>query len=241
MGAESLTVRKVVVANLKGGSGKTTISTTLAAWLAGLKLGTALLDLDPQRAATEWLERRPAKRAPIRGLSMSKVAQGITMSFALRIPVGTDWLVVDTPAGLSGPHLSSVVRGASAILIPVLPSEMDTRAAAKTISDLLLRAKIARDSNRIGIIANKVRQRTLAFDRLQRFLASLDLPIIASLHDRQAYPQATYEGLGLGEIQTSNITDELASWTEIIRWINARSLEFMAQTALGGEALPSDS
>lgn len=233
-------MRKIVVTNLKGGSGKTTISTTLAASLAGSGLSTALLDLDPQKGATEWLERRSPETPTIQGLSIARMSQAVTRSFALRIPVGTDCLVVDTPAGLSGPHLSNVVRGASAILIPVLPSELDTRAAAKTISDLLLRSKISRDSNRIGIIANKVRQRTLAFDRLQRFLSTLDLPIIATLHDRQAYPQASYEGLGLSELRASNLSEELASWAAIIGWIGTRPLEFMAQTALGGEALPSN-
>jgi chromosome partitioning protein len=108
-------MKKIVVANLKGGSGKTTIATTLAAWWAGKGYKTCLLDIDPQQAASAWLRRRPANRPPIHGLRPPTQATGVTLSFALRIPHDTQRLVVDTPAGLSGTALADTVRGATAV------------------------------------------------------------------------------------------------------------------------------
>lgn len=234
-------MRKIVVVNLKGGSGKTTIATTLSAWLAGLEQATTLLDLDPQEAAWGWLGRRPPTCPGISALSPAHAPQGMTLSFALRIPVGTEWLVVDTPAGLDGIHLAEVVRGAAAILIPVLPGEMDYRAAARTISNLLLQAKLTRHSQRIGLIANRVRRRTVGARQLEYFIAALDIPLVATFHDTQAYAHAIRKGLGLGELQSSRLLEERAAWRSLLDWIASRPLEFTAQTALGAHRLYPDS
>ena len=56
--------RVVLVANLKGGTGKTTVSTHLAARLANEGHVTALLDLDPQHSALRWLARVPSRLFP---------------------------------------------------------------------------------------------------------------------------------------------------------------------------------
>ncbi len=228
-------MRKIAIVNLKGGSGKTTIATTLSAWLAGCEQATTLLDLDPQEAAWGWLARRPPTYPRISALSPAHIPQGMTLSFALRIPTGTKWLVIDTPAGLDGTRLVEVVRGAAAILIPVLPGEMDYRAAAKTISNLLIRAKLTRYSQRIGLIANRVRRRTIGARQLEHFTATLDIPLVATFHDTQAYAHAIRMGLGLGELKSSRLAEERMAWQSLLIWIASRPLEFTARTALGAQ------
>lgn len=226
-------MKKIVVANLKGGSGKTTIATTLSAWWAGKGCKTCLLDLDPQQAASAWLRRRPADRPPIHGLHPPTQATGVTLSFALRIPHDTQRLVVDTPAGLSGTALADTVRGATAVLIPVPPGEMDSDAAAHTLADLLLIAKLERRSGRLAVIGNRVRRRTLGATRLQKFIAALDIPLIATLHDIQAYAHAVRDGLGLHELPSRHLGGERMAWVPLIEWLESRTMEISAQTALG--------
>ncbi len=53
-------MQTILIANPKGGSGKTTLATGVAGWLAGKRQRVALQDLDPQRSSREWLLRRPA-------------------------------------------------------------------------------------------------------------------------------------------------------------------------------------
>lgn len=230
-------MKKVVVANLKGGSGKTTIATTLAACWAGAGHNTCLLDLDPQRAATGWLRRRPESRPRIDTLSLPSQTGGVTLSYALRIPRDTQRLIVDTPAGLGGIALADTVRGAAAVLVPVLPSAMDSDAAARTVADLLVIAKLGRHSGRIAVIANRVRRGTLGADRLQRFIAALDIPLIATLHDLQAYAHAVNGGLGLHELPRRRTGGERMAWMPLLEWLETRELEINAQTALGPRSL----
>ncbi len=231
-------MKKIVVANLKGGSGKTTIATTLAAWWAGKGCKTCLLDLDPQQAASAWLRRRPANRPPIHGLHPPTQATGVTLSFALRMPHDTQRLVVDTPAGLSGTALADTVRGATAVLIPVPPGEMDSAAAARTLADLLLVAKLERRSGRLAIISNRVRRHTIGAARLQQFIAALDIPLIATLHDIQAYAHAIRDGLGLHELPSRQLGGERMAWVPLLEWLESRTMEISAQTALGPRNLP---
>jgi len=230
-------MKKVVVANLKGGSGKTTVATTLAAWWAGQGYKTCLLDLDPQRAATAWLRRRSDEHPRIHTLSLPSQRTGVTLSFALRMPHDAERLVVDTPAGLAGGALADTVRGAAAVLIPVLPGAMDSDAAARTVSDLLLIAKLGRHSGRLAVIANRVRRGTLGADRLQRFIDAIDIPLIATLHDLQAYSHAIRDGLGLHELPKRRLGGERMAWLPLFDWIEARRLEITAQTALGPRSL----
>lgn len=235
--APGVIMKKVVVANLKGGSGKTTIATTLAAWWAGEGYRTCLLDLDPQQAASGWLRRRPANRPPIHGLQPPSRAAGVTLSFALRIPHDAERLVVDTPAGLSGASLADTVRGAAAVLIPVLPSTMDSDAAARTVADLLLVAKLGRHSGRLAVICNRVRRRTLGAESLQRFIAALDIPLVTTLHDAQAYAHAVRDGLGVHELPARRLGGERMAWVPLLEWLESRELEISAQTALGPRSL----
>jgi len=233
-------MRKIVIANLKGGSGKTTVATSLAAWLGGAGHDTCLLDLDPQGAASAWLRRRPNNRPRIRGIAPPPRSRAVTMSFALRIPPLVDRLIVDTPAGLIGADLADTVRGAAAVLIPVLPGEMDSAAAARTIRDLLLVAKLGRHSGRVAVVANRVRRRTVGARRLERFIANLDIPLVATLHDSQAYAHAIREGLGLNELKSYRTRGEREAWQPLLEWLAERRVEISAATALGPRRLPPE-
>jgi chromosome partitioning protein len=122
---------KIVVMNSKGGCGKTTLSTSLAAYYAARGYHTALLDTDPQGSSLRWLANRGHRGPAITGLSGYDRSGRVTKSFLMRVPSETERLIVDTPAGMDPLKLQDVTRGAHAIMIPVLPSDIDIHAASR--------------------------------------------------------------------------------------------------------------
>lgn len=214
-------MKRIVVINSKGGCGKTTVSTNLASYYAAQGINTALFDYDPQASSMRWLKLRQADSATIYGVTAQKnAAKAVTMSWQLRLPPETERLIVDTPPGLKGIELIEQIKGADVILIPVLPSPLDIFATADFIRDLLLEAKVRMNDTRIGIIANRVKKNTVAFQSLQRFLDSLSIPVVARLRDTQNYLHATDEGLGIHELKGQNIYIDAQHWKSIRQWID---------------------
>lgn len=212
-------MQRIVIVNPKGGSGKTTIATNLAASFAARGQRPALMDLDRQASSMRWLKKRPDDRALIHGIAGFAPSGAVTRSWQLRVPAECDVLIVDTPAALDTQYLPEVTRGADAILVPVMPSDIDIHAAAKCIADLLLVAKIRRADERIGIIANRVRSNTLIFQALMRFLNSLDIPLIATLRDTQNYVRAVESGAGIHEMPQWQVKQDLEHWERLTGWL----------------------
>ena len=212
-------VKKIVLVNPKGGSGKTTLAVNLAACYAASGRRVALLDLDPQGSSTRWLAKRPDSSQSIHGIAGFNIPTGVTRSFAMAIPPEIERVVVDTPAGLIDQQLPEVTRGADRILVPVLPSAIDIHAAARCIADLLLKANINRTDNRLAIVANRVKPNTVVFRSLMRFLDSLDIPVVAVLRDTQNYIRSAEMGLGLHEMQRTRVEPDLVQWEPLIDWL----------------------
>jgi chromosome partitioning protein len=220
---------RTVILNPKGGSGKTTIATNLAAYYAQQGERPTLMDTDPQGSSARWLRKRPTNVAAIYSISAFERSAGVTRSWQLRIPQDCSQVIVDTPAGLDAQQLRDVARGADAILIPVMPSDIDIHAAAQCISDLLLVAKIRRSEGRIGIIANRVRSNTRAFASLLRFLGSLDIPMLSPLRDSQNYVRSAESGCGIHEMPTWQVEKDLEQWRTITNWLNERAQALASQ------------
>ena len=212
-------VRRIVILNPKGGSGKTTIATNLAAYFASQGKATTLLDHDAQGSSTRWLNKRPEENAHIHGIAMYKSHSGVTRAFAQRIPNETERVVVDTPASFAKHELLDFIQNADKIIVPVLPSDIDIHAATRTIGDLLLSANINRRDNRLGVVANRVRKNTIVFRSLMRFLDSLEIPVAGILRDTQNYIHAAQAGLGLHEMKGASLHKDLAQWKQLIRWL----------------------
>lgn len=214
--------RRIVVLNPKGGSGKTTIATNLASYYAVQGLKPTLMDFDPQGSSWRWVRKRQEIAPPIHGIPAYERNTRVTRSFALRIPVDSERVVVDTPAALVAQSMPDMTRLATAILVPVLPSDIDIHAATQCISNLLLVAKISRSEQRIGVIANRVKRNTLVYRSLTRFLDTLRIPVVATLRDSQAYIRAAETGLGIFEMKPSQVEEDVAEWTTLIEWLGSR-------------------
>lgn len=212
-------MQRITVINLKGGCGKTTISSNLASAYACAGMNTTLIDYDPQGSGMYWLNQRPDSAAAINGIAAFPDNRAVTRSFQLRLPPDTERVIVDTPAGLKGLNLIDQLKGTHAIVIPVLPSSIDTHATADFIRDLYLIAKVQPGRTRLGIVCNRVKSNTLAFRALERFLAALDIPVIAQLRETQNYVKASERGLGIHELGSTASEKDHADWRRIIDWL----------------------
>src|SRR3954466_12424166 len=171
-----------LVINPKGGSGKTTVATNLASYFAA-QVPTALMDYDAQGSSLNWLKQRPMHLPRIHGANAAPAKPGRLRSMDMRVPEDTRQLVIDAPAGASGLLLQEMLSRTSCIIIPVAPSAIDIHATANFIRDLLLGGRIRMRTTRWGVAANKVRTSMPTYQPLERFLKTLELPLIARLSD----------------------------------------------------------
>ncbi len=213
-------VQRIVILNAKGGCGKTTLATNLASYFAIRGPRPALLDCDPQGASMRWLEKRPKNRPPIHGIAGYKNSMNATRSWQLRVPQETRRLIVDTPAALEGPEIHNVIYDASNILIPVMPSPIDIRFAARFIAELLLVAQLDRGGIQVGVVASRTRSNTRSLRQLMRFLTSLKIPIVGVLSDSQNYVAAVGMGIGVYELPHHRARKDEEQMANIVSWLD---------------------
>ena len=215
-------MQRILVLNPKGGSGKTTIATNLASYFASQGDRPLLLDNDPQGSSTRWLKKRKPEQALINGIAAFERSSRTTRAWQMRIPADAAHVVVDTPAAVPAQDMPEMTKDADAIIVPVLPSDIDIHACSKCIADLLLIAKVRRDENRIGVVANRVKRNTLIYQSLMRFLETLRIPVIATLRDSQNYVRAAEQGLGLHEMKRQMVEQDLVDWQPMLAWLKAK-------------------
>lgn len=207
-------MRTIAVVNAKGGCGKTTVATSLASALAWEGYAVALGDMDLQQSASDWLAQRPEEYPEITGVSAD--------DGPLRAPPGTDILVLDTPAGIHGQELGNVVRRSQTLLVPVLPSHVDMRAAWRFLNHLLELKPIQKQHTRVGLIANRVRPHTIVYRELTGFLDDFRVPVIGQLRDSMNYVRAFERGLSVSDLPPYLAWTDWEQWEEILAWIRSK-------------------
>ncbi len=208
-------MRRILVMNAKGGSGKSTLCVNIASYFAAVEHADVYLeDYDQQGSSSDWLTIRPDHYPAITGIMSWKNGK--------RAPKKADYAIMDAPAGVNNKDLGKIIRRAQTILIPVLPSPMDIRAAARFIQDILLIGKISRDQVKVGVVANRVREHTLIYQQLEKFLQRLDFSFVARLKDSQNYVRSAERGIGLYEMPPSTVNEDLESWEPLIKWLKSK-------------------
>src|SRR5258708_10512551 len=192
-----------LVINSKGGSGKTTITTNLASYFATRDIPTTVMDYDPQGSSLHWLRVRTRPGARIYGANAAPQKGGRIRSVEMHVPADTQELIIDAPAGASGLLLQEMLSRTDCIIIPVGPSAIDIHATANFIKDLLLSGRIRVRNIRLAVVANRVRKSIPVYQPLEKFLASLNLPLLARLSDSDVYLKAAELGLGIFEMDFS--------------------------------------
>ena len=197
----------IVVANPKGGVGKSTVATNLAGALARAGHPVMLGDVDRQQSARQWLGLRPAALPAIQGWDIAR-------DDVVRPPKGTTHVVLDTPAGLHGSKLDAVLKIADRVLVPLQPSLFDIQASHAFVQAL----REQRRGVTVAVIGNRVREGTIAADQLRQFLDTLGVPVLTMLRDTQLYVQLAARGATLWDVAPSRAERDLEQWQPILQW-----------------------
>jgi len=207
-------MRHIMVLNAKGGCGKSTLATNIAAYFATQGASVALADYDPQRSSLDWLERRPEDRPAITGVA--------AFEGGLRhVPRNADIVVSDAPARSHGKELVDLVKHAETIVVPVLPSTIDMQATSTFLKELQAVGKVQRKKVKIGALANRVRDNTLIFDDLDEYLTKARVPYIATLREAQNYVRAYTRGLGIFELPEYLAWPDWDEWEALTSWLRS--------------------
>lgn len=204
-----------MVLNAKGGSGKSTLATNLAAYYA-YDGKTALVDFDPQGSSIDWLKERPSNRPPILGV------QGWSGGF--KVPRNADFVIYDTPARVHGKELTDLLRRAESVIVPVLPSPVDMRAASHFIKEELLNnPRVQRKEARVALVANRCKENTRIYHELDEYLHHIKkVPMLTWLRETQNYNRASHKGIGIYELAPYLVSRDIEQWEPIIKWLNSK-------------------
>lgn len=209
---------KIVILNPKGGCGKTTLATNLASYFANEGPAPTLIDCDPGGYSMRWVEKRAAERPTVYGIAAYE--QDKPNPRPLAGWPGSKQLIVDLPASLAPDQFFHQTYDADSILIPIVPSEIDTYSAARFIADLLLVAQFDRRNRSLAIVANRTKHYTRSYRMLMRFLRSLEIPVIAELRDSQNYVHAAAEGVGIVEMPAWQVRKDLEQMEPMFNWLD---------------------
>ena len=207
-------MRSFLVANPKGGSGKSTLAINLAGHLARSGHRVMLGDVDRQQSSREWLRLRPEALPKIRNW---EIEPGKTA----KPPKGTTHVVLDTPAGLHGRALDTVVKQVNRVLVPVQPSLFDMLATRHFLAALLEEKAVRNENAFVAVVGMRVDPRTRSATELEHFFARFDVPVLAYLRNTQLYVQTTMLGMTIFDLTPSRAARDVEQWRPIIDWANS--------------------
>lgn len=198
----------ILIANPKGGSGKTTLSTNIAGYLASTGKHVAMLDLDRQKSASLWLAQRDSNLPIIWPMDRER-----------KKAEQADVLIIDSPAGLHGKNLDHAIKLVQKIVVPIAPSLFDIQASHDFLRELSLEKAARKGRVKIGVVGMRMSPRTRAAVTLEQFLNQLDLPVLAYLREAQVYVNAAFEGKSLFDVPPHLAEHDLEQWSTLTSWL----------------------
>jgi len=208
-------MRHVMVMNAKGGCGKSTLATNIAGYFAREGSKVALADYDPQRTGLDWLEARPEDLPKITGVAAYD--EGLRS-----VSRDTEVLVIDAPARTHGAEMNELVRRAETIIVPVLASPIDMKAAAHFMGELLELGRVQREQARLAVVANRVRENTLVFEELDKYLNKLKVPYLTALRQSTNYLRAYQRGMSVFDLPEYLAWPDWKQWEPVTKWLGSK-------------------
>jgi chromosome partitioning protein len=202
-----------LVACSKGGVGKTTIATHLAAEAAVAGQNVVLVDADPQGSATRWCQRRAGMASAVLPLDGSR------KSWSKHIPDDTQRIIVDAPAGAMADALENFLDIADAVIVPIQPSALDIEASIGFIESLGKHPRVRKGKLRVGLVGNRLKPNTNATQQALEVLRSWPFPLVAQLRDSQAYVVLTGLGKSLFDYHSAQVREHQADWLPLLQWL----------------------
>lgn len=204
-------MRTILVANRKGGAGKTLLAITVAAALAARGERVALADADPQKSAFRWLKRRPDDAAPIARLDWTS-----PKSLGKAPGKKAGWVVVDAPGGLDGDEAQDLVARSHLLLVPLMPSWFDEDATKRFLRDLRSIKRVRKGRVEIHTVANRVRPRARAASELAAFCEEIGQMPLAWITERAAYGDLASQGLSIFDRPQKLYAPMRAQWQPVL-------------------------
>lgn len=202
-------MKKILVANSKGGSGKSTLATNLASYFATLGHQVMLSDLDRQQSTAHWLERRSIVLPQIH----------IDSAGDKSLTSKPDWIIADSPAGLRGDKLSSAVKEADCVIIPIQPSAFDIGATRDFLEVLAEEKAIRKNKTFVALVGMRVNSRTHAAAGLADFMDQTGFSVLTYLRNAQVYVTAAEQGMGIFDMRPSMVEQDLQQWDPLLQWV----------------------
>ncbi len=205
---------RILVANPKGGCGKTTLSVNLASWFALQQHKVLLIDSDKQLSSSDWLKIRPKSLPEIIAIKQNLAQVPEHRNFPITI--------IDAPAGCDSEDLLKLADDIDIIVIPVLPSAIDVRAAFRFFMDITKAGVTDQKKCRLCFVANRVKKHTRSYKALEKFLTQLNMPFVAELRDTQNYNRVMETGKSIFELPYSKMNMDIKQWQPLLKWITGR-------------------
>jgi len=204
---------KILVANSKGGCGKSTIATNLAAHYAQDGKNTLLVDADRQGSSQSWCEKRAGYTTPVLPLA------GTRSDWRSHVPKGTQRLVVDAPAAIRPQDVDAFLDDIDAVLIPMLPSRIDLEASQHFIDGVVALPRVKRGKVAVGIVANRLKPWTTASQLAIEEMKALPFPLVAQIRDSQAYVLMAGLGRSIFDYSSEAARSHQEDWNKLLRWL----------------------
>ena len=189
----------IIIAQQKGGAGKTTLAAQLAVLFAGRGLAGAIMDIDPQQSLSAWHAARQRTPGNDGGIALRQVSAWRSGAEVQRLGRDFDLVFIDSP-----PHGDTdsrvAVRAADRVLMPIQPSPMAYWAARQTI-DLA-----QREGKDFTLVLNRLPSRGRLADRIRAMITADGLKVAhTTLGNRQAFASSMLDGLGVTEAQPKGL------------------------------------
>jgi len=218
-------VFRILIANSKGGSGTTTVTTTLAGYYARAGRRTCLLDCDPQGSSLDWHRLRAPGRPPLHVIAGHDALHTSSAASVLRLPRDTQVLLIDTPAGLRAHEFAPFARQADVLLVPLVPSPLDLRATLDFLDRVRRLPEVRQGRLRVSLIANRLRERSVAARDLDATLQKLTQTCAIRVRDSQRYLHLAAAGLSLFDDDSAAARPHRDDWTALLNWLALRERE----------------
>lgn len=203
-------MKNILIANSKGGCGKTTIATNLAGYLASIGEKVAIADLDRQQSSAQWLNSRPTFMPAIHSYSVQK------KQYLPKL----DWIITDSPAGFRDEKMSDAVKEADCVIVPIQPSTFDISATSDFLEILEREKAVRKHKTMVALVGMRVNSRANSTATLTAFMQDTGWPILSYLRNSQVYVTAAELGVSLFDLRPSFVAQDIEQWKPIIDWIS---------------------